>query len=100
MIAVAHRDIEELLNTTKRNRATLTADVRPERLPDGTIWERVQGREWLVTVGDLSSEKVEQIRAHHGVDHVEVNDLGLEGLFIVSVCNMRAPFAHLRRTGL
>ena len=34
-----------------------------------------------MTVGNFSAEKVRQIRAENGVDHVEVIDLGLEDLF-------------------
>ena len=41
----------------------------------------MQGREWLVTVSDFTLDKVQQIQAQEGVDHVEVIDLGLEDLF-------------------
>lgn len=78
---LVHRDIHNLLATTKRIRATLGDNVRPRRLPADTIWQRVEGREWLVTVGDFSPEKVEQIRAENAVDHIDVIDIGLEDLF-------------------
>ena len=78
---LVHRNIDDLLSSTKRIRATLANGRRPERVPAGTIWQRVQGREWLVTVGDFTAEKVEQIRAEDGVEHVDVVDLGLEDLF-------------------
>ena len=78
---LVHRNIDELLTTTKRIRATLPDGSRPQRAPAGTIWQRVEGREWLVTIGDFSAEKVEQFRAQNAVDHVEVIDLGLEDLF-------------------
>ena len=87
---LVHRNIEELLSTTKRIRATLRNGSRPERLPAGTIWQRVQGREWLVTVGDFRPEKVQQIRAGNAVDHVEVIDLGLEDLFKDFIKGQRA----------
>ena len=87
---LVHRNIEELLAGTKRIRATLRNGRRPERLPAGTIWERVQGREWLVTVADFSPEKVQQIRAEEAVEHVEVIDLGLEDLFKDFVKGKRA----------
>ena len=87
---LVHRNIEELLTTTKRIRATLGDDCRPDRPPAETIWQRVQGREWLVTVGDFSPDKVQQIRAHNGVDHVEVIDLGLEDLFKDFIKGQRA----------
>lgn len=78
---LVHRNIEELLATTKRIRATLTGEHPPDQLPENIIWQRVQGREWLVTIGDFTVEKVQQIQAQEGVDHVEVIDLGLEDLF-------------------
>ncbi len=78
---LVHRNIDQLLSSTKRIRATLANGLRPERVPTGTIWQRVQGREWLVTVGDFTAEKAEQIRAEDGVEHVDVIDLGLEELF-------------------
>ena len=76
-----HRNIEELLATTKRIRATLPGGHPPDRLPENIIWQHVQGREWLVTVSDFTLEKVQQIQAQEGVDHVEVIDLSLEDLF-------------------
>jgi len=78
---LVHRNIEELLVMTKRIRATLTGGHPPDCLPENIIWQRVQGREWLVAVGDFTVEKVQQIRAQEGVDRVEVIDLGLEDLF-------------------
>ncbi len=78
---LVHRDIEDLLATTKRIRATLDDGSHPKRVPVDTIWQRVEGREWLVTVGDFSSAKVEQLRAENAVDHVDVIDIGLEDLF-------------------
>ena len=74
-------NLDELLTTTKRICATLRDGCRPERPPEGTIWQRIQGREWIATVRDFSPEKVEQVQAIDGVEHVEVLDLGLEELF-------------------
>ncbi|MFH1919580.1 MAG: ABC transporter ATP-binding protein [Planctomycetota bacterium] len=87
---MVHRNIDELVSTTKRIRATLADGRRPERAPEGTIWERVEGREWLVTVSDYSPEKAEKIRAQSAVEHVEVVDLGLEDLFKDFVKGQRA----------
>ena len=87
---LVERNIEELLSTTKRIRATLGDGGRPGRVPDGTIWQRVQGREWLVTVGDFSADKVQQIRAESAVEHVEVIDIGLEDLFKDFIKGQRA----------
>jgi ABC-2 type transport system ATP-binding protein len=78
---VVQGNLDELLSTTKRICATLRDGCRPERPPEGTIWQRIQGREWIATVRDFSPEKVEQVQAIDGVEHVEVLDLGLEELF-------------------
>ena len=87
---LVHRNIEELLATTKRIRATLTNGRLPDRLPDNMIWQRVEGREWLVTVGEFTEETVRQLRAEEGVEHVEVIDLGLEDLFKDFIRGQRA----------
>ena len=85
-----HGRLDEILSTTKRIRATLVDGHRPTSLPPGTIYDRVQGREWLLTVGDFRAEKVEQVRGLEGVEHVEVVDLGLEDLFKDIVKSQRA----------
>lgn len=85
-----HRNIESLLAGTKRVRATLRDGSSPEFIPPGTIWQRVEGREWLVTVGDFSPDVVPEIRDRNSVDHVEVIDIGLEDLFKDFVKGKRA----------
>jgi len=87
---LVHRKIEELLATTKRLRATLTNGRLPDRLPPNVIWQRVEGREWLVTVGEFTGETAERLRAEEGVGHVEVIDLGLEDLFKDFIRGQRA----------
>ena len=48
-----HGRLDEILSTTKRIRAMLVDGRRPTSLPAGTIHDRVQGREWLLTVSDF-----------------------------------------------
>ena len=74
-------NLDSLLTSTKRICATLRDGCQPKQVPDGTIWQRIQGREWTITVRDFSSEKVQQVQAIDGVEHVSVIDLGLEELF-------------------
>ena len=76
-----HGDVDGLLTSTKRICATLGDGCRPSQTPEGTIWHRVQGRQWTLTVRDFTPEKVQQVRALEGVEHVSVVDLGLEDLF-------------------
>ena len=78
---VVQGDIDTMLATTKRIRATLRDGGRPTQTPDGTIWQQTEGREWTVTVRDFSPEKVQQVRAIEGVENVGVTDLDLEELF-------------------
>lgn len=78
---LVHANLDQLLATTKRICATLRDGCGPQRAPAGTIWQRVQGREWLATVRDFSPEKLQEVRSLEGVEHVEVLDLGLEDLF-------------------
>ena len=85
-----HGRLDEILSTTKRIRATLVDGRRPTSLPAGTIHDRVQGRDWLLTVSDFRAEKLEHVRALEGVAHVEVVDLGLEDLFKDVVKGQRA----------
>jgi ABC-2 type transport system ATP-binding protein len=72
---------EELLTGTKRIRAVLHDGAQPGEPPAGTIWQRVQQREWLLTVRGFTPATVEQLRGKYPVDSVEVIDLGLEDVF-------------------
>ncbi len=76
-----HCGVDELLRGTKRIRAILADGVAPGCPPEGTIRQRVQDREWLVTVRGFSPDTLEQLRATSRVEHVEVIDMGLEEIF-------------------
>ncbi len=83
-------NIDALLTSTKRICATLRDGFRPKETPDGTIWQRIQGREWTITVRDFLPEKVQWIQAMDGVENVTVADLGLEELFKDIIRGQRA----------
>ena len=78
---LVHQAADELVKGTKRIRAVLSNGSTPESPPEGTIWQQVREREWLITVSGFSSENVEQLRAENDVDQIEVIDLGLEDIF-------------------
>jgi ABC-2 type transport system ATP-binding protein len=84
-------NVDELLATTKRVAVTLRDGSRPDKAPDGTIWQRVQGREWLTTIRDFSLEKEQQFRALEYAERVDVIDLDLEELFKDYVKGQRQP---------
>lgn len=78
---IDHCRTEDLLNGTKRIRAVLSDGCTPGPPPEGTIWQRVQNREWLMTVRGFSPLTVEYLRTKYALDNVEVIDLGLEDVF-------------------
>ena len=78
---LVHANLDELLATTKRISATLRDGFRPEAGPAGTIWHRIEGREWIATVRDYSPDKLNEVRALAGVERAEAHDLDLEELF-------------------
>ena len=78
---IDHCRTEDLLNGTKRIRAVLSDGCAPGPPPEGTIWQRVQHREWLMTVRGFSPSTLEFLRTKYSLDNVEVIDLGLEDVF-------------------
>jgi ABC-2 type transport system ATP-binding protein len=74
-------NVDQLLATTKRVSVTLRDGSRPDKPPEGTVWQRIQGREWQATIRDFSSEKERQVRALEYAERVDVLDLDLEELF-------------------
>lgn len=78
---VLNQRVEEILEKTKRVKASLKDDARPTWTPQSMIWQQVCRREWEMTVDDYSSDLFEQIRSKNPVDHIEVRDLSLEDIF-------------------
>jgi ABC-2 type transport system ATP-binding protein len=78
---VVQRDIHELLASTKRVRAVLADGRLPRWVPQGTIWQRVERREWLLTIDGFDPALVERIRSENDVETVEVSDVALSELF-------------------
>jgi len=72
---------EQLVTSTKRIRAVLQEGQNPKESPQGMIWNRVQGREWLITIKDFTSDTVDRLRSANPLQNVEVIDLGLEDIF-------------------
>jgi ABC-2 type transport system ATP-binding protein len=78
---LVHRNIDQLLAETKRIRATLSNGSLPRQVPANIVWQQVDGRNWLVTVADFTSDTLQQFGALDGVNNAEVVDIGLEDLF-------------------
>jgi ABC-2 type transport system ATP-binding protein len=77
---LVHCGVEDLLAGTKRIRAVLANGAMPFEA-EGAIWQRVQNREWLITIRDFSANLLEGLRSRHAIEHIEVIDLALEDIF-------------------
>lgn len=87
---LVHDEVDSLLRRTKRIRAVLGDGAAPTTRPESLIWERVNNREWLLTVDDFSADTVQRLKAGNRLEHVEVIDLGLEDIFKDYVRGWRA----------
>lgn len=73
--------VDELLEKTRRIRAVLNDGRKPEWLPESAIWQRIQNREWFLTVQDYSPELLTMLQQKNPVGEIEVYDLSLEEVF-------------------
>jgi hypothetical protein len=64
---LVHCSIEELLGNARRVRAVLHDGRLPDAMPANTIWQRVNRREWLMTVHPFSEETLDRIRQENAV---------------------------------
>lgn len=87
---LANCPTDELLTGTKRIRAVLHDGCSPGAPPVGTIWQRFQHREWLLTVRNFSPATITYLQNTYPVENVEVLDLGLEDVFKDYVKGRRA----------
>jgi hypothetical protein len=78
---VFHQPVDVLLESTKRIRAIVATDVEKLNPPPGTVWQRRNGREWLVTMKEFSSAQVEFLRTSNPVENIEVLDVTLDDIF-------------------
>jgi ABC-2 type transport system ATP-binding protein len=78
---IVQGSIDNLLASVKRVRAVLIDGHLPRWVPDGTVWQRIQRREWLLTVPAFSAAIAERIKIENPVESVDVFDLNLNDLF-------------------
>ena len=78
---LVHCPMEELLGTSRRVRAVLQDGRLPEVHPKNTIWQKLNRREWLLTIHPYSDEALDMIRDKNAVEKVEVEPLGLDDVF-------------------
>ncbi len=78
---LAESATDELVQSTKRVRVVLDNGVAPGPPPEGTVWQRTEHRQWLLTVTGFGPGVVEQLRRRHAAAHIDVSDLSLEDIF-------------------
>jgi ABC-2 type transport system ATP-binding protein len=87
---LVHCPTDELLTGTKRVRVVLQDGCTPDRPPPGTIWQRLERREWLLTVRGFSPATLDFVKSKYPVASIDVVDLGLEDVFKDFVKGRRA----------
>lgn len=87
---LVHRDVNELLQNTKRIRTVLPNGASPSIASEDVVCQRVRDREWLVTVSSFGEEMAGRVRHAAQAERVEVEDLGLEEIFKDYVRGWRA----------
>jgi ABC-type uncharacterized transport system ATPase subunit len=73
--------LDDLLASAKRVRAVLTNGHLPRWVPERTVWQQIQRREWLLTIDGFEAGLIERIKSENPVESVEVFDLSLGDLF-------------------
>lgn len=78
---IAYGPVDTLVMGTKRIRVVLENGTAPGEPPAGTVWQRRDRREWLLTVYGFSSATLDHLYGFYPVRNIEVSDLGLEDVF-------------------
>lgn len=88
---LVHGRVDELLASVKRVRAVLTDGRLPCWAPEGTVYQSINRREWLLTVSCFSDDVEARLKAENPVETVEVFDLNLGELFKDYILEGDAP---------
>lgn len=73
--------VDTVREQVKRVRFVLSDGTLPAKIPPEVIYQKLNRREWLVTIHPFSQELVEQIQAENPVENATVIDLSLEDIF-------------------
>jgi ABC-2 type transport system ATP-binding protein len=75
------KPVKDLLSTTRRVSAVLKDGSTPTTVPDGTIWQQIDGREWLLTVTNFTAETIARLQAANSVENIQVDEIDLTQFF-------------------
>jgi ABC-2 type transport system ATP-binding protein len=75
------KPVKDLLSATRRVRAVLKDGSTPTTVPDGTIWQQIDGREWLLTVTNFTADTIPRLQAAGSVENIHAEEIGLTQFF-------------------
>jgi ABC-2 type transport system ATP-binding protein len=78
---LVHAPIDDLIGTTKRVEAVLLDGRLPERVLQQTVWQRVDRRNWSMTLHPFDAAMVDTLRDANPISSATVIDIGLEQIF-------------------
>lgn len=73
--------VKDLLSTTRRIRAVLKDGCAPKAVPDGTIWQQIDGREWSLTVANFTADTISRLKTANSVENIEAEEISLTQFF-------------------
>ena len=81
--------VNEILDAAKQIRVVTTIEGQLNSVPNSTIYQKVRGREVLLTVSDFSPVMVERLRQENELEHVSVDGVNLEDFFKACILGER-----------
>ncbi len=73
--------VKDLLSATRRIRAVLKDGCAPKDVPEGTIWQQMDGREWTLTVRNFTAETISRLKSANSLENVETEEISLTQFF-------------------
>jgi ABC-2 type transport system ATP-binding protein len=77
---LTHCPLDEL-RSARRVQAVLIDGRLPVESPREAVWQRVNRREWSLTLHPFSSDVVERLQATNPIQQVDVVELSLDDIF-------------------
>jgi ABC-2 type transport system ATP-binding protein len=78
---LVHSPIDGLIESTKRVEAVLRDGRLPERVPQQAVWQRVDRRQWSMTLHPFDSALVDSLQQTSQVCSASVVGIGLEQIY-------------------
>ena len=89
--------VNEILDSAKQIRVVTTDERQLNSVPNSTIYQKVRGREVLLTVSDFSPVMVEKLRQENELEHVSVDGINLEDFFKACILGERQRIAQKQK---